>query len=85
VTYVKCSRCGKGGCLVEDDWGQRVVPYWKRKKISWCGYKGKESSVPTKRKSAARVEKAAWPREIKMQQGGARLGELESTAREGGS
>jgi len=85
VTYVKCSRCGKGGCLVEDDWGQGVVPYWKRKKISWCGCKGKESSAPTKRKSAARVEKTAWPREAKMQQGGAWLGEPESTAREGGS
>ena len=59
ATYVKCSRYGKGGCLVEDDWGQGVVPYWKREKMSWCGCKGKESDAPTERKSAARVEKAA--------------------------
>jgi len=72
---------------VEDDWGQGVVPYWKREKMSWCGCKGKkeESGVPTERKSAARVEKAAWPREAKAQQSGARSGELEHAAREGGS
>jgi len=30
---------------VEDDWGQGVLPYWKREKISWCGCKGgKEQS-----------------------------------------
>jgi len=70
VIYVKCSRCGKGGCLVEDDWGQGVVPYWKREKMSWCGCKGKESGAPTERKSAARVEKAVQPREAEVQQGG---------------
>jgi len=30
---------------VEDDQGQEVVPYWKKEKMSWCGYKGgKEQS-----------------------------------------
>jgi len=27
VTYLKCPRCGEGGCHVEDDRGQGVVPY----------------------------------------------------------
>jgi len=27
VTYLKCPRCSKGGCHVEDDRGQGVVPY----------------------------------------------------------
>jgi len=44
-----------------------------------------ESDVPTERKSAAKVERAAWPRETKVQQSGARSGEPESAAREGGS
>jgi len=42
VTYLKCPRCGEGGCHVEDDRGQGVVPYWRRKKMSWCGYRRKE-------------------------------------------
>jgi len=85
--YLKCSECGKGGCYVEDDWRQGVVPYWKREKMNWCGCKGKkrESSVPTERKSVTRVEKAARPRKTKAQQSGARSGEPEHTAREGGS
>jgi len=72
---------------VEDDRGQGVVPYWRREKMSWCGCKGKkkESGAPTKRKSAARVEKAAWPREAKAQQSSAWSGELECAAREGSS
>ena len=71
---------------MEDDQGQGVVLYWKREKMSWCGCKGKkrESGAPTERKSAARVEKAARPREAKAQQSGARSGELERAAREGG-
>ena len=45
VIYLRCPRCGKGGCYVEDDWRQGVVPYWKREKMSWCGCKGgKEQS-----------------------------------------
>jgi len=44
-----------------------------------------ESSTSTERKSAAKVERAAWPREAKVQQSGAQSEELESTAREGGS
>ena len=36
-------------------------------------------------RSAAREEKAAWPREAKAQQSGARSGEPESAAREGDS
>jgi len=32
---------------MEDDQGQGVVPYWKREKMSWYGYKGekKQSSA----------------------------------------
>jgi len=45
VTYLRCPRCGKGGCYAEDDRGQGVVPYWKREKMSWCGCRGgKEQS-----------------------------------------
>jgi len=86
VTYLKCSECGEGGCHVEDDQGQGVVLYWKREKMSWCGCKGKkrESGAPTERKSTARVEKAARPREAKAQQSGTRSGEPEHAAREGG-
>jgi len=73
VTYLKCPRCGKGGCYVEDDWGQGTLPYWKKEKISWCGCKGKraESGAPTERKSAAKVE-----------QSGARAGDSRSAAKE---
>jgi len=88
VTYLRCPRCGKGGCYIEDDQGQGVVPYWKREKMSWCGCKGgKEQSDAQARdlRSAAREEKAAWPREAKVQQSSARSGEPESAAREGGS
>jgi len=45
VMYLKCPRCGKGGCYVKDNQGQGVAPYWKREKMSWCGCKeGKEQS-----------------------------------------
>jgi len=56
VTYLKCSRCGKGGCYAEDDRGQGTLPYWKKEKISWCGCKGKrlESSTPTEKKAQQR-------------------------------
>jgi len=27
VTYLKCPKCGEGGCHVEDDRGQGVAPY----------------------------------------------------------
>jgi len=84
---VDCPRCGREGCYVEDDQGQGMLPYWKKEKISWCGCKGKrvESGAPTERKGAAKEERVAQPREAKAQQSGARSGELESTAREGGS
>jgi len=87
VTYLRCQKCGEGRCHVEDDWGQGVIPYWKREKMNWCGCKGKkvEGSVPTERKSTARVEKAVRPREAKAQQSGARSGEPEHAAREEGS
>jgi len=87
VTYLKCSEYSKGGCHVEDDQGQGVVLYWKREKMSWCGCKGKkkESGTSTERKSAARVEKVARPREAKTQQSGVWSGEPERVAREGGS
>jgi len=82
--YLRCPRCGKGGYYVEDDWGQGVVPYWKREKMSWYGYKGEkeQSSVRARDlKSATKEEKVAWSREAKAQQGGARSGELESAAK----
>jgi len=81
---LKFSECGKGGCHIEDDRGQRVVPYWKREKMSWCECKGKkgESGAPTKRKSAAREEKAVQPREAKAQQSSTQSGEPESAAKE---
>jgi len=88
VTYLRCPRCGKGGCYVEDDQGQGVVPYWKREKMSWCGCKGgkKQSSAQARdSRSTAREEKAAQPREAKVQQSSARSGEPEDVAREGGS
>jgi len=86
VSYLTC-KCREKGSHVEDNWGQGVIPFWKWKELSWCGYKGKkgESSVPTERKSAARVEKAVQPREAKAQQSSIWSGELESTARERGS
>jgi len=87
VTYLRCLKCGEGGCHVEDDQRQGVIPYWKREKMNWCGCKGKrvEGGAPTERKSIAREEKAARPREAKAQQSGAWSGELESTAKEGSS
>ena len=56
--------------------------------MSWCGCRGgKEQSGARARdsRSAAREEKAAWPKEAKAQQSGAWSGELEGAAREGGS
>jgi len=87
VSYLVCERCGERGCHVEDNRGQGVIPWTKQKALSWCGCEGKrvESSAPTERKSAAKVERVARPREAKAQQSGARSGEPESTAREGGS
>jgi len=86
--YLKCPRCGKGGCYAENDRGQGVVPYWKREKMSWCGCRGgKEQSSTRARdsRSAAREEKMARPKEAKVQQSSAWSGELESAAREGNS
>jgi len=72
IMYLRCPRCGKGGYYAEDDWGQGVLPYWKREKISWCGCKGEK-------------EKPAQPREAKAQQSSVRPGESECTARKGGN
>jgi len=86
--YLKCPRCGKGGCYAEDDRGQGVVPYWRREKMSWCGCKGKEGQSGMRARdlrSTAKEEKAARPREAKAQQSGAWSGELESAAKERGS
>jgi len=83
VMYTKCRGCGRKGSYAEDDRGQGVL--WDR--TFWCGCRRKkrESGTPTERKSAAREEKMAWPRKAKAQQSGARSGELECIAREGGS
>jgi len=86
--YLRCPRYDKGRCYAEDDWGQGVVPYWKKEKMSWCRCKGgKEQSGTRARdsRSVAREEKVAWPGEAKAQQSGTQSGELESAAREGGS
>jgi len=72
VLYLTC-KCGEKGSHVEDNRGQGVIPFWKWKELSWCGCKGKTEG------------RAAWPREAKAQQSSAQSGELESTAREGGS
>jgi len=73
VSYLVCERCRERGCHVEDNRGQGVISWTKQKALSWCGYKGKrvESGTPTERKSAAKVERAARPRETKAQQSGA--------------
>jgi len=81
VTYTKCRGYGRKGSYAEDDRGQGVL----RDRTFWCGCKRKEGGASTERKSAARVEKVVRPREAKVQQSGARSGEPESTAREGGS
>jgi len=73
VLYLVCKRCRERGCHVEDNRGQGVIPWTKQKVLSWYGCKGKAEG------------KAAWPREAKAQQSGARSGEPESAAREGGS
>ena len=73
---------------MEDDQGQGVVLYWRREKMSWCGYRGKEEQSGARARdsrSAAREEKAARPREAKAQQSGAWSGGPESAAREGSS
>jgi len=87
VSYLVCERCRERGCYVEDNRGQGVIPWTKQKALSWCRCKRKraESGAPTERKSAAKVERAARPREAKAQQSDARSGEPESAAREGGS
>jgi len=86
VSYLTC-KCGEKGSHVEDNRGQGVIPFWKWKELSWCECKGKrvEGSAPTERKSAAKKEKVAQPREAKAQQSGAWSGEPEGAAREGGS
>jgi len=83
VTYNKCRGCRRKGSYAEDNRGQRVL----QDRTFGCGCKGKEkeSSMPTERKSAARVERAARPKEAKVQQGSTQSGEPESAAREGGS
>jgi len=85
VTYLRCPRYGKGGCYAEDDQGQGVLPYWKREKISWCGYRGGKEQSGTQAgdsRSTARKEKAAWPREAEAQQDDEWSGEQESAAKE---
>ena len=72
VSYLTC-KCGEKGSHVEDNQGQGVISFWKWKELSWCGCKGKIKG------------KAVQPREAKAQQSGAWSGELECTAREGGS
>jgi len=72
VLYLTC-KCREKESHVENNWGKRVIPFWKWKELSWCGCKGKTEG------------EAAWPREAKAQQSGTRSGEPESAARKGGS
>jgi len=83
VMYTKCRGCGRKESYAKDDRGQRVL----RDRMFWCGYKGKkrENSMPTERKSAAKIEKAARPREAKVQQSDTQSGEPESAEKERGS
>jgi len=55
--------------------------------MNWCGCKEvkREGGAPTERKSVARIEKAARPREAKAQQSGTQSKGPESAARERGS
>ena len=76
--YTNCRGCGRKESYAEDDQGQGVL--WDR--TFWYGCKRKKGGAPTERKSAARVEKAARPREAKAQQSGAQSGEPKSAARE---
>jgi len=69
VTYNECRGCGRKGSYAEDNRGQGVL----QDRIFWYGCRRKKE------------KKAAWPKETKVQQSGAWSGELESTAREGGS
>jgi len=80
VIYNKCRGYGRKGSYAEDNRGQGVL----QNRTFWYGYKGKkeENSMPTERKSAARVEIVVQPREAKAQQGSTWSGELESTAKE---
>jgi len=80
VIYNKCRGYGRKGSYAEDNRGQGVL----QDRTFWYGYKGKkeENSMPTERKSAARVEIVVQPREAKAQQGSTWSGELESTAKE---
>jgi len=68
ITYLRCPRCDKGGCYAEDDWEQGILPYWKREKISWCGYRGgKEQSSARLREpeSTAKERESGVPTERK--------------------
>ena len=76
VTYLRCLRCGKGGCYAEDDWGQGILLYWKREKISWCRCREK------KEQSSARARDSRGT--AKERESGAPT-ERKSAAREGGS
>jgi len=69
VTYNECRGCGRKGSYAEGNRGQGVL----QDKTFWCRCRGKKE------------EKAARPREAKVQQGGAQSGEPESAAKEGSS
>ena len=59
-------KCEEKGSHVEDNQGQGVIPFWKWRKLSWCGCKGE----------------VVQPREAKAQQSSARSGEPESAVKE---
>jgi len=63
VSYLVCERCGEQGCHVENNRGQGVIPWTKRKTLSWCGCKGKkvEGGMPTERKAQQGLRKRRGP------------------------
>jgi len=89
VSYLSpCKKYDEARYWIEDDKGQDTIPAWKFEKLRGCNKcdrKKKTSGMPTERKSAAKVERTARPREAKAQQSGIWSGEPESTVREGGS
>ena len=69
ILYLACERYGKRGCYVEKNREQGVISNRKLEEMKWCGY----------------IEKAAQPKEVKVQQSSVQSGELESAAKEEGS
>jgi len=79
LSYWKREKISWCGCKGKKAEGGTPTERKSTVKIEQSGAQARDS------RSAAREEKAAWPREAEAQQSGAWSGELESAAREGGS